>query len=793
MIHVKPGPVGGRYATGMQSPGMLASGPTPAFLAPQAAAAGPAQGGEGVRLLDDPAEWSAFSRPLDDRPGCWESHLVIEGMHCAACALTVEEALGRVPGVASASVSAGSHRARVVWQADAVQPSGWMEAVRRAGYLAVPANDAFASLRRRKETRKALWQWLVAGLCMMQVMMYAWPAYVAEPGDLTAEMEQLLRWASWVLTLPVMLFSCGPFFSAALRDVLQRRISMDLPVALGMAITFAVSTAGTFDPQGTFGKEVYFDSLTMFVFFLLTGRWLEMRLRERTAGALDALMNRLPDSVLRQRGDGEFERVAVRRLQAGDVVRVLPGEAFPADGTVQEGETLADEALLTGESRPLPRGVGAAVIAGSHNLNAAVLVRVERTGAQTRFAQIVALMEQAASSRPQLAQLVDRLARPFLVGVLLAAAGAAAFWWSHDPGHALMVAVAVLVVTCPCALSLATPAAMLAAAGSLARQGILVRRLGGLEALAEVDMVVFDKTGTLTRDAMVLQGVQLREGITREQALGLAMALAQHSLHPVSRALVAAGQGAGLQAWPAQAVREFSGQGLTGQVQGQGGAMQPIRLGARAHCGVDAAVPSGPHAMLADEQGWLATFELGEDLRPDAAATVAALRAQGIEVQLLSGDGAPAVARVAQALGIVQARGGCTPQDKLAFLRDAQAQGHKVAVVGDGLNDGPALAGAHVSFAFGQAVPLAQAQADFVVLGDKLASVGGALLLARRTLRIVRQNLVWAVAYNAACVPLAVMGLLPAWLAGLGMAGSSLLVVVNALRLAVDSSHMKDI
>lgn len=751
--------------------------------------------GESGRLLDDPDEWSAFSRPLDGQVGCWESHLVIEGMHCAACALTVEDALRQVPGVAQATVSAGSRRARVVWQADAVRPSGWMEAVRQAGYRAVPANDVFASERRRRETRKALWRWLVAGLCMMQVMMYAWPAYVAQPGDLTAEMERLLRWASWVLTLPVMLFSCGPFFSAAWRDVLQRRISMDLPVALGMAITFAVSTAGTFDPQGIFGKEVYFDSLTMFVFFLLTGRWLEQRLRERTAGALDALMNRLPDSVLRQRVDGEFERVAVRRLQPGDVVRVLPGEAFPADGTVLQGQTLADEALLTGESRPLPRGAGAAVIAGSHNLHAPVLVRVERTGADTRFAQIVALMEQAATSRPQLAQLVDRLARPFLIAVLLAAAGAAAFWWSHDPGHALMVAVAVLVVTCPCALSLATPAAMLAAAGALARQGVLVRRLGALEALAQVDTVVFDKTGTLTRDALVLQSVQTRAGLSREQALAMARTLAQHSLHPVSRALVTAAQEAGAAPWQEQEVQELAGRGLSATVRapGQGGDVHALRLGSPAHCGVQVPVPAGPHAVLSDAHGWLATFELGEDLRPDARATVAALQAQGIAVRILSGDGAAAVERIAAQLHIADAQGECTPQAKLAFLQQAQQQGRKVAVVGDGLNDGPALAGAHVSFAFGQAVPLAQAQADFVVLGERLGSVARALLLARRTMRIVRQNLAWAVAYNAACVPLAVAGWLPAWLAGLGMAASSLLVVFNALRLTIDSGHEDDI
>ncbi len=762
----------------------------PAGLPPPAA-----QAADAAAVLDDPAEWSAFSRQTA-QPGCWESHLVIEGMHCAACAVTVEEALRRVPGVASASVSAGSRRARVQWHAEATRPSAWLDAVRQAGYRAVPANDTFASERRRQETRKALWRWLVAGLCMMQVMMYAWPAYIAEPGELSQEMEQLLRWASWVLTLPVVLFSCGPFFSAAWRDIVQRRISMDLPVALGMAITFVVSTAGTFDPQGVFGREVYFDSLTMFVFFLLTGRWLEQRLRERTAGALDELMNRLPDSVLRQRADGAFERVAARRLQPGDVVQVLPGEAFVADGTLLQGRTHVDEALLTGESRPLPRAAGQGVIAGSHNLDAPVLMRVERLGGDTRFAQIVALMEQAATSRPRLAQLVDRLARPFLIGVLLAAAAAAAYWWPQDPGHAVMVAVAVLVVTCPCALSLATPAAMLAAAGSLARQGVLVRQLGALETLAQADVVLFDKTGTLTRDALVLQAVRVRDGVDAEQALAWGATLAQQSLHPVARALGAAAQARQLALGQAHEVQEQAGRGLSGLVQ-LAAEPQPraLRLGSTAHAGVDVPAPAGPHAVLADAQGWLATFELGEDLRPEAADTVRALRGLGLEVRILSGDAEPAVRRVAQALGLddAQARGGCTPQDKLAFLRQAQQQGRKVVVVGDGLNDAPALAGAHVSFAFGQAVPLAQSQADFVLLGLRLDAVARTVALARRTLRIVRQNLWWAVAYNVVSVPLAVAGYMPAWLAGLGMAASSLLVVGNAMRLVIPAGEKETV
>src|SRR5665647_1526804 len=487
-------------------------------------------------LLDDPLEWSAFSRPDPRDPHLWESNILIEGMHCAACALTLEDALQGVPGVVKADVSAGSHRARVVWSSETVQPSDWMMAVQKAGYRPLPANDAFARERRKSEARKLLWRLAVAGLCMMQVMMYAYPAYVAAPGDLTSEMEQLLRWASWVLTLPVILFSCGPFFANAWRDVIHRRVSMDLPVALGMLITFAVSMAGTFEPQGIFGREVYFDSFTMFVFFLLAGRWLELRLRDRTAGALEALMNRLPDSVLRQRQDGRYERVTVRRVQAGDIIRVLPGETFPADGLLLQGDTMVDEALLTGESRPVAHGVGSTVIAGSHNLSGLVQVRVERIGAQTRFAQVVALMETASTSKPQIAHLADRIAKPFLVAVLLAAGLACAFWWGRDPGHALMVAVALLVVTCPCALSLATPAAMLASAGALARGGVLVRRLEAFEALAVVDTVMFDKTGTLTRDAMVLAATQVREGVSPDQALAMAAALAQFSLHPVSRA-----------------------------------------------------------------------------------------------------------------------------------------------------------------------------------------------------------------------------------------------------------------
>jgi Cu2+-exporting ATPase len=291
-------------------------------------------------------------------------------MHCAACAFTIEDALRRVPGVCAASVNAATHRASVTWREDQVQPSVWMQAIAAAGYQAVPAQDHSLRQARLLETRRMMWRLLVAAFCMMQVMMYATPAYVTEPGEISANTLQLLRWASWVLTLPVVVFSCMPFWRNAVRDLLTRRLSMDLPVALGMGITFIVSTAGTFDPEGPFGAEVYFDSLTMFVFFLLGGRWLEWRLRDQTAGALEALMNRLPESVERQMAQG-WERVALHRLRMGDVVRVRAGESFPGDGVIVQGQTLVEEAMLTGESRPCARGPNEAVMAGSHNVSAA--------------------------------------------------------------------------------------------------------------------------------------------------------------------------------------------------------------------------------------------------------------------------------------------------------------------------------------------------------------------------------------------------------------------------------------
>jgi P-type Cu2+ transporter len=745
--------------------------------------------------LDEPAEWSNFSQPKDIKTQEWESHLAVEGMHCAACAINVEKALKSVPGVISADVNATSGRAHLVWDAAIVKPSDWMRAVSKAGYRALPATEAFSQDERRKNQRLMLWRLLVAGFCMMQVMMYAMPTYVAGTGDMTSDAKNLMHWASWILTLPVLIFSSGPFFSNAYNDLKLRQISMDMPVALGILITFVVSTAATFEPSGWWGHEVYFDSLSMFVFFLLIGRWIELRMRDRTAGSLDVLMRRLPSSVDRIKEDGSFERIAVRRLNVGDVVRILPGESFPADGTIILGNTSADEALLTGESRSVAKQAGTEVIAGSHNLTAAVQVRIDKIGQSTRYAQIVALMERVSVEKPRLAILADRIARPFLLAVLVAAAASAAFLWHIDHSRALMAAVAVLIVTCPCALSLATPAAMLTVSGALARNGVLVRKMQALEALTSIDTVVFDKTGTLTQDHMTVGQTSTNATLSEEEALQIAVTIAKYSLHPVSRALVATNNNQTATAGgTAQInnVQEVSGFGLTADsVYGK------LKLGSAQFCGLKESrsqniLEEVSKVHLVSEQGLLASFDIVEAIRPDAISAIHALQKSGIQVEILSGDKLQSLQRIAKMVGIDQAKGGCTPQDKLAHLQALQQLGRKVAMVGDGLNDGPILASANVSIAMGQAVPLAQAQSDFVILGGQLAMVTLLISQAKRTMRIVKENLIWAAAYNAICVPLAVAGMLPAWLAGLGMALSSLLVILNAARLSHIASPVSE-
>jgi P-type Cu2+ transporter len=738
-------------------------------------------------LFDHPDVQKNFVRPVGEHEK--EAALILEGITCSACVWLNEQHIARQPGVTAVDINYATRRARVRWDERRIKLSEILEAIAAIGYRAHPYDAARSELLAQKERRGALWRLFVAGFGMMQVMMYAIPVYLAEEGTMTPDIEQLMRWASLVLTLPVIFYSAAPFFRNAWRDLRFRRIGMDVPVALGVGAAFLASVWATLTAAG----EVYFDSVTMFVFFLLGGRFLEMVARQKAARGVEALARALPAFAARfvVYPGGELDRVAVADLAAGDIVLVKPGEVMPADGVVIEGDSKADESLLTGESRAVPKGHGDSVTGGSVNIGSPLTVRVERVGESTRLASIQRLMERAAAEKPKIVETADRIAARFVGALLILAVVAGGLWWWLDPSRALWVFVAVLVVSCPCALSLATPAALTVATGTLSRHGVLVTRGHAIEALARATHFVFDKTGTLTEGRPVLVDTLTFDRMAPPEALSVAAAMEFGSEHPIGRALREAADTP--PTLPVGDIRVVTGQGVEARL-----AERRLRLGnpefAAAPHG--AALPEAPGqwlaggdtvVALADEQGWLALFRLSDRPRSGAVEALAALKAQGIELSALSGDAPETVAKVAADLGIASARGGMTPEGKHDAIRRLQDTGALVAMVGDGVNDAPVLAQAHVSIAMGGGTDLARGQGDVVLLSNDLGNLSTGVAVARETLRVIRQNLVWAFAYNLIAIPLAMAGWVTPWMAGIGMSASSLLVVLNALRLQRDN------
>ncbi|WP_091471393.1 heavy metal translocating P-type ATPase [Methylophilus rhizosphaerae] len=736
--------------------------------------------------LDIQSEWERFSQRETTTSSVWTSHVWVDSMHCAACSGRIEQSLKQHAGVLAVYASAASKRVRIVWDAQKTSPSKWFANLNEIGYPALPVTEYNAITDRTVQQRKMLWRLVVAVFCMMQVMMYAYPTYLTGSNDMTADMVQLLKWASWVLTLPVMLFSATPFLSQAWSSLKQRQLGMDVPVALGIMVAFIMSALATFAPGGWWGDTVYYDSLTMFVSFLLIGRWLDVKLRNRTAGALENMMRRLPHAVLKKNDAGEWVQIAASNINVGDILFVRPGEVFAADGKVVNGNTSADESMLTGESDPVMKAAGTKVIAGSGNLTSAIEMQVEQVGEGTQYHALVNLMASASTEKPGIALLADKVAQPFLWGVLLAAIVAVLYWWSTDPAKAVMSAVAVLVVTCPCALSLATPAAMLASAGTFAKGGVLIRRLQAIQAISEVDTIVFDKTGTLTENLQQVELAEAHPDWGSTLLLDMLATITRDSLHPVAKALHGfALQQDGSDQLPMQHWQEVVGGGTSATFTTQSGDAIEVKIGNARFCGItnEPETEALRQVYLTTGATMLARLTLSEQVKPHAKAAISQLISQGLDIQLLSGDRIAPVKNLAAQLGIANASGLQKAEDKLQHVKLLQQQGRKVLMVGDGLNDGPVIAAAHTSIAMGTGVPLTQAQADMVVLGNDIGVLVSLISHCKKTILIVKQNLLWAALYNAAGVPLAIMGLLPAWLAGLGMATSSLLVLLNALRL----------
>lgn len=700
--------------------------------------------------------------------------LMIEGISCAACGWLIERHLRNVRGVAEASLNLSNHRLNVRWSDSELPLSELLAELRRIGYAAHPYRADEAAERLANENRRSLRQLGVAGLLWMQVMMATmatWPEFNL---DLSESFFVTLRWTALLLTTPIVFYCCTDFFKGALRDIRTRHLTMDVSVSLAIGGAYVAGIWSTITGQG----ELYFDAVGMFALFLLAGRYLERRARERTAAATAQLVNLLPASCLRLDAQGHSSRILLSELQLADQVLVQPGGLIPADGTIVSGQSSVDESLLTGEYMPLPRGAGDAVTAGTLNVEGPLTIEVQALGDDTRLSAIVRLLERAQADKPKLAELADRVAQWFLLVVLVVATVVGLVWWQIDPQRAFWIVLALLVATCPCALSLATPTALTTATGTLHKLGLLLTRGHVLEGLNQIDTVVFDKTGTLTEGRLTLSAIHPLGALDADACLALAAALENRSEHPIARAF-------GRAPLPAESVETVPGLGLVGSIDGR-----VLRIGqpsfvAEGYGNPPPSIPGdmGQWLLLGDDHGPLAWLVLDDRLRDDAPALLDACRGRGWKTLLLSGDSSPMVGQIAAELGIDQAEGGMTPAAKLARLQALQAQGHRVLMLGDGVNDVPVLAAADISVAMGSATDLAKTSADAVLLSNRLGSLAQSFEVARRSRRIIIENLVWASLYNGLILPFAAIGwVTPLW-AALGMSASSLLVVLNALRL----------
>lgn len=706
-----------------------------------------------------------------------EASLILEGIVCAACVWLNERHVRALPGVLEFAVNYSTHRARVRWDNQRIHLSDILEAIGAIGYHAHPFDPGRQEQVYRDERRAALRRLAVAGLGMMQVMMLAVALYAGDYEGMDAGLRHFLRWVSLLLTVPVVLYSAKSFFTSAWRDLRRRQLGMDVPVSLAIGGAFLASAWATASGHG----DIYFDSVTMFTFFLLAGRFLEMGARHRAGQAAEELVKLLPATAARLGDNGE-ERVPVGDLSPGDRVLVRPGESVPADGRVSEGRSSVDESLLTGESLPLLRTPGDRLIGGTVNNESPLVMVVESVGEGTVLSAIVRLLDRAQTEKPAVARLADRVAGWFVAALLLLAGAVAWWWWQHDPAHAFAVTLSVLVVTCPCALSLATPAAVTAATGALTRLGVLTTRGHALETLARATHVIFDKTGTLTEGRLRLERVEVLGDLDRDACLQLAAGLEQASEHPIARALCAATGSLPV----AEGATATAGLGIEGFIDGRRyriGTTDYVRELQAGRANGEEAPLTTDGVVLGSEQGLLAHFAFADRVREGAAESIRQLRRLGLDVELLSGDQQDVVEKVAGELGIDRYQARCRPQDKLARINELQSQGAVVAMVGDGVNDAPVLAGAQVSLAMGGGTQLAHASADMVLLSEQLPHLVAAVRTSRRTLAIIRQNLLWALVYNLVAVPLAAAGWIAPWMAAIGMSSSSLVVVLNALRL----------
>ncbi len=735
--------------------------------------------------VSDSSHWQAYDD--DDVQGAFvrskadsekETELVIDGLTCAACVWLLNQHVGKLKGVLHFNVNLTTQRAYVHWDSQQINLSHIMAAIDAIGYQPGPYQASLAAQRKAKDKRQMIFRLGVAGLGAMQVMMLSFGMYAGMAQGMQVDYLHFMRWAALVLSTPVVLYSAAPFFKAAYRALNNRHLVMDVPVSLAIGAAYIASLWATVFKTG----EVYYDSVTMFTFLLLLGRFVESTARYHAGHAGNELHQLLPP-VCEKVAAGEAEQIAVSKLQAGDLVRVLPGATIPADGTLMQGTSSINEAALTGEFMPVDKQQGDQLTAGTVNVASALLMQVTHTQDDSRLQQILSMVQQAHSFRPQLSKSADQVAHYFVFAVLVISAIVYSSWYLLDPSKAFWITLSVLVITCPCALSLAAPTATAVATASLRRQGILMTREDSLEQIAKVDTLVFDKTGTLTTGAMSLQQVLPLGELDEATCKLLAARLEQESEHPISRAF----RHLDGSQYPLTDMQNHPSQGLSGYwpannmqlrlgkpefVQQLGQWQAPLRPTAE-----------GVWLLLGNQHQALAWIHIADAKRPELTKVMPQLKALGMELCILSGDHPSNVAELAQALEVDEWQAGQTPAQKLAFIKAKQAKGKRVLMIGDGINDAPVMAAADASIAMACGTDLSKASAPALLLRDHLGLIGILIKKARHTRRIMIQNLGWALLYNIIALPLAASGMVPPWGAATGMSFSSLFVVLNATRL----------
>jgi len=716
-------------------------------------------------------DFSHYVRDLGS--GLSHIDLAVEGVNCAGCMSKIERGLSALPDVTLARVNLTDRRVALEWKEGTLDPSRFIDRLAELGYKAYPFERVRAEAIEAEQSSFLLRCLGVAAFAAMNVMMLSVPVWSGNVTDMIPEQRDFFHWLSALIALPAAAYAGQPFFRSAFRALRARTTNMDVPISIGIVLALAMSVVETINHA----EHAYFDAALMLITFLVAGRYLDQSMRRRTRAVAGNLAALKAETATKFVGADEISVVPIAAIQPGDIVLLRPGERSAVDGSVIEGQSKIDQSLITGETLPVKAGPGMAVYAGTLNLSGALRVRVAAASEGTLLAEIGRLLENAVQARSRYVQLADRAARLYAPVVhataLLTMLGWVAFGASwHD---AIVTAIAVLIITCPCALGLAIPAVQTVVSGAMFRTGVLLNSGDAIERLAEVDRVVFDKTGTLTLPELdVANAVEIPDAVFE---LAGRLALASH--HPVAAAVARAANAKA----PLTGIEEITGQGVRGVVGGL-----EVRLGRPSFCDADSLAND---ILCSDPEASVVAFRHGEArhvfavrqrLRPDAAAAIAMLAKAGIAVEILSGDREPAVRHAAQSLAIHEWRAGLTPADKIARIDELKRQGVKVMMVGDGMNDAPALAAAHVSMSPVSATHLSQATADLVFLGERLSPVVSALGFSRKALRLMRQNLWLAAGYNLLAVPLAIAGLATPLVAAAAMSGSSLLVILNALR-----------